>query len=587
MLGITLEYLRMDVYRSGKHVAQQSVQTGRHQKVENLNKGDVVAIPAGATHWIYNDGQEELVVVVFFYAENKDNQVMGNTAVTGDGGSNGTFFQAVILVSNALKVLYSRGDPIAIDMQMTYRVVKAKANEYSTIVIPAIERKYTSKNRISRGTIFFLVPHTFLEVDFRRWQKKMHFLLSIMSVLYVMNTPILDDGDDSTMEQIRRRNKWENDDYVCELWDSLEAKYMAKDASSKKFLDNDKPKGHNVVGPSFVNMIDHNNSTRFVHVCKDRCWFKTYESLNDGSILHMGNESIALGHVHYIRIQDMSKDGLILVFDKETKKYKAYRTELRVLGPSQRSLINGTEDIGGLVVTKEVVVQQHEPELRKSKRIRTLKNFGPEFQLYLIEGTRDEVSDQYSYCFNVEDDPKIFDKAMKSHDVAFWKEAINDEMDSIIGNNTWVLTDLPLGCKPLSCKLIFKTKLKADGTIEKFKARLVIHGFRQKSRIYYIDTYAPVARINTITLLIALASIHNLIIHQMDMKTTFLNVSAASSKLINVGLTAERLLLLGNKELLEKLKQEYKPTSAEEKQDRRNEMKARGTLLMALPNKIN
>nr|GEU75542.1 hypothetical protein [Tanacetum cinerariifolium] len=59
-------------------------------------------------------------------------------------------------------------------------------------------------------------------------------------------------------------------------------------------------------------------------------------------------------------------------------------------------------------------------------------------------GIRDEVSDQQSYCFNIEDDPKTFDKAVKSQDVAFWKKAINDEMDSILGNNTWVLADLPL-----------------------------------------------------------------------------------------------------------------------------------------------
>ncbi|GJV66002.1 zinc finger, CCHC-type containing protein [Tanacetum coccineum] len=194
--------------------------------------------------------------------------------------------------------------------------------------------------------------------------------------------------------------------------------------------------------------------------------------------------------------------------------------------PSQRSLINGTEDIGGSVVPEEVteeVVQQPEPELRKSKRNRTPKNFGPEFQLYLIEGTRDEVSDQHSYCFNVEDDPKTFDEAMKSQDVAFWKEAINDEMDSIMGNNTWVLADLPPGCKPLGCKWIFKRKLKVDGTIEKFKARLVIQGFRQKSGIDYFDTYAPVARISTIRLLIAMTSIHNLIIYQMYVKTTLFN----------------------------------------------------------------
>nr|GFA16567.1 hypothetical protein [Tanacetum cinerariifolium] len=126
---------------------------------------------------------------------------------------------------------------------------------------------------------------------------------------------------------------------------------------------------------------------------------------------------------------------------------------------------NGTNDIGCLVVLKKAtkeVVQQPGLERRKIKKNRTLKDFRPEFQLYLIEGTRDEVSDQHSYCFNIEDDPKIFDEAMKSLNVAFWKEAINDEMDSIMGNNTWVLADLPPGCKPFGCKWIFKRKPKMD-----------------------------------------------------------------------------------------------------------------------------
>ncbi|GKA67030.1 zinc finger, CCHC-type containing protein [Tanacetum coccineum] len=92
-----------------------------------------------------------------------------------------------------------------------------------------------------------------------------------------------------------------------------------------------------------------------------------------------------------------------------------------------------------------------------------------------------------------------------------------------MSNNIWVLTDLPPGCKPIGCKWIFKRKLKVDETIEKFKARLVIQGFRQKSGIYYFDTYAPMTHISTIRLLIAMASIHNLIIHQMDVKTKFLN----------------------------------------------------------------
>ncbi|GKE04281.1 hypothetical protein Tco_1396299 [Tanacetum coccineum] len=88
--------------------------------------------------------------------------------------------------------------------------------------------------------------------------------------------------------------------------------------------------------------------------------------------------------------------------------------------PSLR-IPNGTEDIGGSMAleeaTEEVVTQQSEPRTRKGKKNRTPKNFGPEFQLYLIEGTKDEVSKQHSYCFNVEDDPEIFDEAIKSQDV--------------------------------------------------------------------------------------------------------------------------------------------------------------------------
>ncbi|GJW00944.1 zinc finger, CCHC-type containing protein [Tanacetum coccineum] len=204
--------------------------------------------------------------------------------------------------------------------------------------------------------------------------------------------------------------------------------------------------------------------------------------------------------------------------DEALDKFKVFKTEVEL---QQGSLIKRFRTDKG-VVTEEVV-QQPEPEPRKNKKNRTPKNFRPEFQLYLIEGTRDEVSNQHSYCSNVEDDPKTFDEVMKSQDVSFCKEVINDEMDSILGNNTWVLADLPPGCKPLGCKWIFKIKLKVDGTIEKFKARLVIQGFRQKSRTYYFDTYASVARISTIRLLIAIASIHNLIIHLLDVKTAILN----------------------------------------------------------------
>jgi len=83
-------------------------------------------------------------------------------------------------------------------------------------------------------------------------------------------------------------------------------------------------------------------------------------------------------------------------------------------------------------------------------------------------------------------------------------------MDSILENNTRVLVDLPLGCKPITSQWIFKRKKRVDSTIERFKARFLIRGFNQRYGIDNFDTYAPVATIATIRVLIALAAIESL-----------------------------------------------------------------------------
>ena len=178
-------------------------------------------------------------------------------------------------------------------------------------------------------------------------------------------------------------------------------------------------------------------------------------------------------------------------------------------------------------IPSRVVEQPIEP--RKSQRARKAKELGYDeidsqlITFCLVEGNREEVIRKIPIVLQIEDDPKTYKEAMSSRDYAFWKEAINDEMDSIISNHTWEIVELPPGSKPIGCKWIFKRKYHTDGTLQTFKARLVAKGFRQKEGIDYFDTYAPVARITSIRILFALASIHNLYIHQMDVKTAFLN----------------------------------------------------------------
>ena len=83
--------------------------------------------------------------------------------------------------------------------------------------------------------------------------------------------------------------------------------------------------------------------------------------------------------------------------------------------------------------------------------------------------------------------------------------------------------DLPPGSKTLGYKWIFKKKMKPDGSIDKYKSRLVVKDFRQQEGLDYFDTYSPVTRITSIRMLIIIASLCGLEIHQMDVKTTFLN----------------------------------------------------------------
>nr|GEV09593.1 hypothetical protein [Tanacetum cinerariifolium] len=328
-----------------------------------------------------------------------------------------------------------------------------------------------------------------------------------------------------------------------------------------------------------------------IHVCKDRCWFKTYESLNDGSILHIGNESTALvhgcgcvdlrfssgkivslfnvlhvpnikknlvsssvlnnycykqviesnkfvffkhafmstsklndsilwhaslGHVHFKRMQDMSKDGL------GNKKYfvtfidDASREVIRLPDPKLKTLSErGIECIF-------VGYPEHSNAFR-------FYVIGPNDSVSInsIIESRDAIFDENRFSSFPRPSLQIPNGTKNIGSLVVPEEVIK-EQTMMRWTLSWaitlkVLADLPLGYKPLSCKWIFKRKLKVDGTIEKFKARLVIYGFKQKLGINYFDTYALVACISTIRLLIAMTLIYNLIIHQMDMKTTFLN----------------------------------------------------------------
>jgi hypothetical protein len=95
-------------------------------------------------------------------------------------------------------------------------------------------------------------------------------------------------------------------------------------------------------------------------------------------------------------------------------------------------------------------------------------------------------------------------------------------MDSIMLNGTWEVVSRPYGCKPTGCKWVFKKKLRPDGTIEKYETRLVGKGYNKRGEDFF-DTYSPVVRLTTIRVLLSLATSYDLLVHNMDVKITFLN----------------------------------------------------------------
>ena len=104
-----------------------------------------------------------------------------------------------------------------------------------------------------------------------------------------------------------------------------------------------------------------------------------------------------------------------------------------------------------------------------------------------------------------------------------WRDAMEDELLSIQRNGTWELVDLPEGKNVISLKWIFKTKFLPDGSIQKYKARLVARGFLQQQGIDFEETFAPVARFETVRLILALAAHKQWKIFQFDVKSAFLN----------------------------------------------------------------
>ena len=120
-------------------------------------------------------------------------------------------------------------------------------------------------------------------------------------------------------------------------------------------------------------------------------------------------------------------------------------------------------------------------------------------------------------------EPETYQEAMGSPQAALWRQAMDEEMTSLAANNTWEPSELPKGTKPIPLKWVFKIKKDSCGNIQRYKARVVAKSCRQRKGIDYNEVFAPVSKHATLCTLLAIIAALDLELHQLDIKTAFLN----------------------------------------------------------------
>ena len=224
------------------------------------------------------------------------------------------------------------------------------------------------------------------------------------------------------------------------------------------------------------------------------------------------------------RLFDETKRKLYIRRDVEFNENNFGQTKVMTTEPDQ----NGEETKQNAVTTTGD--EEQEGETKKSEDMPQVTRQSERTRKAPVRYGYDEYADtsthrvhHVAYHLCEVDEPTTLQEAMSSEHSAEWKVATDSEYNSLIENKTWKLVVLPPGRVAIGCKWVFKLKHAGDGTVERFKARLVAKGYAQKYGIDYDETFSPVVRFSSIRFLLAFAVQNDLLIHQMDVETAFLN----------------------------------------------------------------
>jgi len=129
----------------------------------------------------------------------------------------------------------------------------------------------------------------------------------------------------------------------------------------------------------------------------------------------------------------------------------------------------------------------------------------------------------FAMASSILNEPQTYEEAIQSDDGEKWREAMTSEYESLIENGTWDLVPLPQGKEPIGSRWVYKVKQRADGSVERYKARFVAKGFSQHHGVDYDETFSPVFKLASLRTILSIGATLDLEMEQMDVKTAFLN----------------------------------------------------------------
>ena len=231
------------------------------------------------------------------------------------------------------------------------------------------------------------------------------------------------------------------------------------------------------------------------------------------------------------KLDPKARKSILLGYGEETKGYRLYDIEKKKVFHSRDVQFNEAEREVQLEPVEQEI--EHPVELELLNEEEVLGDDDPQDKPDEPEEPEQpprrsaRVRRPPDYFVNVTNElptePRSVEEALSSPDKEKWKSAMASEMKSLKDNDVWELVKLPEGRKALGSKWVYKVKTDENGSIKRYRARLVAQGFSQKYGTDYDQTFCPVVRLESFRTLVALSVQHGLKIHQVDVTTAFLN----------------------------------------------------------------